>query len=66
VTGREGQTFALRVVKSGVKKLYLIVGTVHDEECGFEVWRAVNLFTNEETVFSEDFLKIKEKSSRLT
>lgn len=66
MTGREGQTFALRVVKSGVKKLYLIVGTIHHDECGFEVWRAVDLYTNTETVFSEDFLKIKEKSSRVT
>ncbi len=66
MTGREGQTFLFCVVKTGYKKLYLIVGSIFVEECGFECWRAVNLSTNEETVFSEDFLKIKEKSSRLT
>lgn len=60
MTGREGQTFTFNLAT------YLIVGTVYAEECGFEVWRAVNLFTNQETIFSEDFLKIEEKSSRLT
>lgn len=66
MTGREGQTFLFRSFKTSVEKLYLIVGWVFVEECGFECWRAVNLLTNEMTVFSEDFLKIKENSSRFT
>jgi len=57
---REGQLFWF--VKTG--NVFLIVGRVHHEESNQEVWNAVDLRSGEETVFSEDFLKIKEKSSR--
>jgi hypothetical protein len=51
--------------KAGIGKLYLIVGSMFVEECGFECWRAINLLTNEETMFSEDFLKIEEENSSM-
>jgi hypothetical protein len=63
---REGQVFWFAMSKSIVmpQGVFLIVGRMHHEESNQEVWRVVELETGEESCFSEDFLRIKEASSR--
>jgi len=64
---REGQVFWFAMSKSIVvsQGVFMIVGKMHHEESNQEVWRVIELETGEESCFSEDFLKIKEQSSRI-
>lgn len=60
---REGQVFWLKTrIKTHV---FLIVGRTFHEESNQEVWLALELETGDESCFSEDFLRIKEKSARV-
>lgn len=61
---REGQVFCFEKTKSIVMPggTFLIIGKTYHEESNQEMWRLVDLSTGEESLFSEDFLKIKEGS----
>lgn len=64
---REGQVFCFNKSNSIMMfdSVFLIVGRVFHEESNQEMWRVLNLRTGDESCFSEDFLKIKEQSSRI-
>ncbi len=66
MNNREGQVFWFKTNKHKPNALnvFLIVGRTFHEESIQDVWRVVELETGEESCFSEDFLRIKEASSR--